>query len=165
MQRSTVRNIGAAMLATTMSTVAGAVSAAEVTVTFSPAVAPAAVPLSPEMMLVVGIAMAIGAVVIMRKRGVGNGLAYGLAATIGLTALGTANYARAAESFTLTGPSPQAFTLQNNGGQTTITNGTGADVIIDSVTADSPFIVIGGNCVGEIVPAGDSCEVFVAQPI
>ncbi|MFC5343289.1 midcut-by-XrtH protein [Brevundimonas staleyi] len=164
MQRSTMRHAGAAVLTTATLASAGAASAADVTVTFTSA-APAAVPLSPEMMLVLGLAMAIGAVVVMRKRGMGNGLAYGMAAMIGLATLGTANNARAVESFTLTGPSPQVFTIVDNGGSTTLTNGTGGAVTITSISADSPYIAVGGNCYGDPLAPGDSCTVFLARPI
>ncbi len=162
--RVSMKGVAGVVVLISAALAAGAASAAELTVEFT-AAGPAPVPFSPLTITVLALGLAAAAVVIMRKRGMGNGLAFGLAAMIGLVGLSTTDAARAAESFTLTGSSPQAFPLQNNGGPTTITNGTGVDVTIDAVTVDGPYVVIDGTCVGEIVPAGDSCDVFVSQPL
>ena len=97
----------------------------------------AAVPLSPWMVASLGVALAGATAIIMRKRGMGQGVSYALAVMIGVAGLGAANQVYAAgptpHTLLLDGTGSNAMTFTTNDVEVTVTNTSASSVTITAI--------------------------------
>jgi hypothetical protein len=132
-------------------------------------VAVAAVPTLTEWaMILMGVVLAAAAVMALRQRRIGGGIAMGVVALISAGALGMAGKTEAASlSLSLDGNSPNVVNLPPASGHTiTVTNNAGVQVILDSITIinGSNFLPTGGDCSTDMtLAAGASCTIVVTN--